>query len=501
MIKRRPVEKKSSKTKLISRTLGFIIVAVQAIASVLLVISLLNTSIINNTILIIIIAVLAVLLVFNAIKLFIQKDASMSAKAFCAILTLLCIAASLFAMRYTDAFNSFLSKVTEQKPETKEYSVIVTNDSRIKEISALKNHSIGFLKTDPKAANAEEHLQTVVKFNSDFYEDLDILTSALNATLSDAIVLETSRLEALEEESDNPLENTQVIYTYEIELESKDKAISDKEITTEPFIVYISGSDSRVGIKATARSDVNIIAVVNPKEGKILLVSIPRDTYVQLHGTTGLRDKLTHAGIYGIDMSKTTIEDFLGIKIDHTIKVGFEAVVKVVDELDGIDITSDQAMTFKTRGEVCEFIEGTQHVDGACALRFARERKSYQRGDRHRGENQQQVITSIIARLTSSKDYLLKAPSILDAAADLFETSFERDDITAFIRMQLTNPIKWQTESISIDGAGSMQPTYSMGANRPLYVMLASEDSIATAKKKINEYLTVAEEEPVDESE
>lgn len=477
----------------------------QAVASVLLVVSLLNTNIISSTILIIIIAVLAIILIFNAIKLFIQKDASMSAKAFCIILALLCIAASLFAMRYTDAFNSFLSKVTEQKPETKEYSVIVTNDSRIKEISALKNHSIGFLKTDPKAANAEEHLQTVVKFNSDFYEDPDTLTGALNATLTDAIVLETSRLEALEEESDNPLANTQVIYTYEIELEEKDKAISNKEITTQPFIVYISGSDSRVGIKATARSDVNIIAVVNPKEGKILLVSIPRDTYVQLHGTTGLRDKLTHAGIYGIDMSKTTIEDFLGIKIDHTIKVGFEAVVKVVDELDGIDIVSDKAMKLKAANtndqKVCEYTEGQQHVDGDCALRFARERKSYERGDRHRGENQQQVITSIIARLTSSKDYLLKAPSILDAAADLFETSFERDDITAFIRMQLTNPIKWQTESISIDGAGSMQPTYSMGANRPLYVMLASEDSITTAKNKINEYLTVAEEEPVDESE
>ena len=499
------MEKKSTKTKLISRTLGFVIVAIQAVASVLLVVSLLNINIVSSTILIIIIAVLAVLLIFNAIKLFIQKNASMSAKAFCAILALLCIAASLFAMRYTDAFNSFLSKVTEQKPETKEYSVVVMNDSNIKDISILKNHSVGFLKTDTKAGNAEQHLQNVIKINSDFYEDLDTLTSALSTTLTDAIVLETSRLEALEEEPDNPLENTQVIYTYEIELEEKDKTISEKEITTEPFIVYISGSDSRVGIKATARSDVNIIAVVNPKEGKILLVSIPRDTYVQLHDTTGLRDKLTHAGIYGINMSKTTIEDFLGIKIDHTIKVGFEAVVKVVDELDGIDITSDQAMKLNaTTGgnkKICEYTEGTQHVDGACALRFARERKSYERGDRHRGENQQQVITSIIARLTSSKDYLLKAPSILDAAADLFETSFERDDITAFIRMQLTNPIKWQTESISIDGAGSMQPTYSMGANRPLYVMLASEDSIATAKNKINEYLTVAEEEPVDESE
>ena len=188
------MEKKSTKTKLISRTLGFVIVAIQAVASVLLVVSLLNINIVSSTILIIIIAVLAVLLIFNAIKLFIQKNASMSAKAFCAILALLCIAASLFAMRYTDAFNSFLSKVTEQKPETKEYSVVVMNDSNIKDISILKNHSVGFLKTDTKAGNAEQHLQNVIKINSDFYEDLDTLTSALSATLTDAIVLETSRL-------------------------------------------------------------------------------------------------------------------------------------------------------------------------------------------------------------------------------------------------------------------------------------------------------------------
>ena len=210
------------------------------------------------------------------------------------------------------------------------------------------------------------------------------------------------------------------------------------------------------------------MAVVNPKQGKILLVSIPRDTYVQLHNTTGLKDKLTHAGIYGIIVSKATIEDFLEIKIDHTLKVGFEAVVKVVDELDGIDIESEQAMTLKASTEggtkVCDYIVGKQHVDGDCALRFARERKSYQTGDRHRGENQQQVITSIISKLSSSKDYLLKAPAILDAAADLFETTLERDDIIAFIRLQLTNSINWKVESIAIDGAGTMEPTYSMGA-------------------------------------
>lgn len=267
------------------------------------------------------------------------------------------------------------------------------------------------------------------------------------------------------------------------------------EVTKEPFVVYISGSDSRTGIETKARSDVNIVVVVNPEQEKILLVSIPRDTYVQLHETTGLKDKLTHAGVYGIEMSKTTIEDFLGIQIDDTIKVSFDTVIRVVDQLDGIDIESDQTMSLKAEnGELCEFVEGKQHVDGDCALRFARERKSYETGDRHRGENQQQVISSIIGKLSSSRDYAMKLPEILDIAADSFETSFSRNEISEFIRMQLVNGTRWQVESIAVDGTGTYGPTYSMGANRPLYVMIPSEASVRNVVKKIQQYLETDED-------
>jgi len=355
----------------------------------------------------------------------------------------------------------------------------------------LKNKSVGFLKTDPKAVNAEQYLQNVVKVEADFYDDIDMMLDVLKNRITDAITLETDRLEMLKEESEEMIKNTKVIYTFEIELEGEDVEVSTKEITTEPFVVYISGSDSRTGIQTTARSDVNIVAVVNPGEGKILLVSIPRDTYVQLHSTTGIKDKLTHAGVYGINMSKTTIEDFLGIDIDYTAKVSFDTVVKVVDQLDGVEINSDKEMTLGVEGKdkKCTYTVGVQKVEGDCALRFARERKSYERGDRHRGENQMEVITAIVNKLSGSKNYLLKLPSILDIAADSFETSLERDDITSFIRMQLNDGKKWEVESISIDGAGSMQGTYSMGANRPLYVMLAYPESVEAAQAKIHEYL------------
>ncbi len=485
------MKKENSKT--IWRVVGAIVVVVQAIVSVMVVASLINTNVVTGWITVVVGIILAILLGVNVAMLLVRQKSMVATKVIGIGIGVICVVAGIFAMRYTDAFNGFLNKITEKKPETKEYSVMVMNDSATSGLTDLEGKSAGFLETDKNAVKAKQYLQGQVKIEAGFYDSVDTLISMLRNGIVDSIVLGTSQVEMVKEEMENEAKDLKVIYTFEIELDGEEVQVSDKEVTAEPFIVYISGSDSRTGIKTTARSDVNILAVVDPAQGKILLVSIPRDTYVQLHGTTGLKDKLTHAGVYGIDMSRTTIEDFLGIQIDHTIKVSFDTVVKVVDQLDGIEINSDQELQLKTNGKVCNYSVGKQVVDGDCALRFARERKSYKTGDRHRGENQQEVITAIVNKLSGSKSYLLKLPEILEIAADSFETSFERDDIAGFIRMQLENPKKWQVESIAIDGAGTMEPTYSMGANRPLYVMIPSAESIEQAVKKINEYLSGGE--------
>lgn len=257
----------------------------------------------------------------------------------------------------------------------------------------------------------------------------------------------------------------------------------------KPIVFYISGSDSRTSVSdETARSDVNIVAVVNPTTSKILLITIPRDYYVQLHGTTGLRDKLTHAGIYGINMSKETIEDLLDVEINETIKVGFDALQNIVDALGGIEIYSDQDLT----AGKCHFSTGTQHVDGKCALAFSRERYSYETGDRHRGQNQQQVISKIIAKATTPA-YILKLPDILRAADGLFETSLSYSEIIDIIKFQLFSSTDWKVESISLDGTGSSQPTYSM-PGQDLYVMIPDEDTVDEAHEKIVQYLKTAKQ-------
>lgn len=478
--------------EIVNKTVGIILVAVQVITSIVLMVSLITTNILGGKWILLVGGIFAILAILSAVKLIFQKKASNGAKVACGIVSVIAIVLSVFAFRYTDAFNGFLNKVTKRRPETKQYSVIVMEKSGIEKLEGLKDKNVGFLKTDEKAGNAEKHLQEKVKFEADFYDDADTLAKVLTGNIVDSIVLETDRMEILKEEAEDVMKGTLVIYNFEIELSTENAEISEKQVTKEPFVLLISGSDSRNGVKATARSDVNILAVVNPEKAKILLISIPRDTYVQLHGTTGIKDKLTHAGVYGINMSKTTIEDFIGIKIDYTVKVSFDTVVKVVDELGGIEIDSDTEMSLGAEGKnkTCKYIVGKQQVDGDCALRFARERKSYKSGDRHRGENQQQVITAIINKLSSSSDYVLKLPEILNIAADSFETSLTRDDISSFIRMQLNEGIKWDVESIAVDGTGSTQGTYSMGANRPLYVMIPNTESVNNATSKINEYLT-----------
>ena len=301
------------------------------------------------------------------------------------------------------------------------------------------------------------------------------------------MVLNDDYLTYLEEEADSTfVEDTRVIYEFEVRADTLDlrKAV---DVVAEPFVIYISGSDSRGSIKQVARSDVNILAVVNPQKAKILLVSIPRDYYVQLHGTTGIRDKLTHAGVYGINMSKATIEDLLDVEVNYTVKVGFQTVIKVVDALGGIDIDSDQAFTAYTNKK-CSFIKGlNKNVSSECALAFARERKSYATGDRHRGQNQQQVLTKIIQKM-SDPHYAVRYSDILTAAEGSFDTSLTYDEITNFARYQLNSMRKWSVESIQVDGIGSMQPTYSMGSQK-LYVMIPDQTTVTAAQAKIREYL------------
>ena len=459
-----------------------IILAAEAITSFLLLNTLAKLNLLQTWQFLLVVLLFGGVFLANLYKLIISKRAGRVSKIICVIITILFTIAGAFGYKYARQTIDFVESVTGAHYETQTYQVRVLKTSSYKDVAQLARQHVGFLNTNPNLENTKRALKATVDYKDKNYAEIGSLIAAIYDFDVAAVVINQSYLDFLEETDNKFVDESEKIFEFEVRMDAPDNRQA-VDVTAEPFILYISGSDSRGAITETARSDVNILAVVNPKTFKILLVSIPRDYYVQLHGTTGTKDKLTHAGVYGIDMSKNTIQDLLGIKINYTVKVGFNTLLKVVDAVDGVDIDSDTA--FK-RGN-CNFVKGTQHLNSECALTYARERYTYTSGDRHRGQNQQQILTALIHKI-SDPHYLVRYPKILEAAQDSFEASLTYDEITTFARYQLSELRGWKVESISLDGTGAMLPTYSMGA-QPLYVMQPDMKTVDNAKKKIGEYL------------
>lgn len=401
------------------------------------------------------------------------------------IMTLLSFVFGL-ASYYLNNTYQFLSN-TFSRYDTLNYSVLVLNNSSYNDITSLNNKNISYLD-DKYKIDIKNNLTSKVNYKENLVLDFSVISDLLINKKTDAIVLEEGYLNLIYEEDDSYKDKTKVIYTFEVKVESH-KEISNVSVTEQPFVLYISGIDQYGNVTSVrGRSDVNILAVINPITNKILLVNTPRDYYVRLAGTTGLKDKLTHAGIYGIDKSINTLENIYGIDINHYLRVNFNTLIKVVDVIGGIDIYSDKAFRPWTNGNIY-INHGWNHMDGKTALAYARERHAYINGDHHRGANQQQVITAIINKVSKSSVLISKYNSILNALNGSFQTDIDTSIITSFIRYQLDKMPNWNIESIAVTGYNSYNYTYSMGTGYKLYVMEPDYDSVEVAKNRIKEVL------------
>lgn len=402
----------------------------------------------------------------------------------CLIISFLCI----FMMGKIDDTLDFFKSIQAKDYEVEKYYVLVLNESPYKKIIDIKDKSIGIYPTKTTAYDrAISILDEKVKTNKSEYDDLYKLYTDLKNKKVESILLSDAYKDALEEEYSNFNILTRVLETIEVKTEL-DNITKEAVVTEQAFNIYISGIDTYGSISTKSRSDVNIIMTVNPMTHQILLTSIPRDYYVQLHGTTGLKDKLTHAGVHGINMSIQTLEDLLGIDINYYFRVNFNTLIKVVDVLGGIQIDSDAAFTPWTDHN-CPIVKGVQTLDGKCTLAFARERHAYATGDRHRGENQQQVISKIIDKLTSSRTLISKYSDILKSLDGSFQTSMSTKEIYSLIKLQLDDMPRWNVNSISLNGSGSMTYTYSYPKQK-LYVMVPNQKTVTDAKTKIENILT-----------
>ncbi len=392
------------------------------------------------------------------------------------IVTILMIVGYSCGIYYLNKTTHFMNNLNTIKKEITSYYIIVMKESKYDEISDLYGKNLTYYE-----GTSQEVLSKIrLELNYSTVKNIDSLKDRLYTAKTDSILVSDLIKEDLEEKYTDFSERTRVLKTIDITKDVEDitKKVSIKNTS---FNVLISGMDSYGTINKTTRNDVNMIATVNPNTNKVLLTSIPRDYYVQLHGKTGYKDKLTHAGIYGINTVVQTIEDLFGIDINYYVRVNFTTVESLVNTIGPIEIYSDKAMSL----DGCKYVVGTNTVNGKCALRFARERHSYVEGDNHRIKNQQEVIKGIFNKLSKSAMVVTDYTSILDSLDGKFATNMDMKDITAFIKYELEDITKYEILDTQVTGTGSMQLTYSY-PHQKLYVMFPSEQSVESAKEYIN---------------
>ena len=375
------------------------------------------------------------------------------------IFTLIIMGIEVAGINYAFGTITFFNKIFDIGVRTETYDVYVLDDSKYEKVKDLDNKKISVYSPSDKAI---EKLSNEISFKEKDYDNIDeAITSVLDKD-NDAIYVNSGLMEIYKESYDKA-KKLRLVGSYDITMKSNNKLKSVK-VTEKPFAVYLSGIDTSGRVNKSARSDVNLLAVVNPVEGKVLIISIPRDYYVTL-ASKGTKDKLTHAGIYGVLESANTVGKLLDIDVNYYARVNFTSFVKIIDALGGIEV----------------------NLDGEQALAYARNRHQFAGGDNARGKHQSQIIEGVINKAISPA-ILTKYNKILSSLQNGVMTNIEQKDITDLVNMQLDKNIKWQIESISLTGLDSYDTTYSTGGLKA-YVMKPDEKSIANAKIKISEIM------------
>ncbi len=436
---------------------------------------------------------IAATILLTAINLFLAlfKKKATVLRIISIILSTVFSAAAIFAfLKINDTINFFAGFGSSEITNT--YNIIVADHSELDENSDLSGQTIyTYRDLTIKSDLVSEAIKSNYNADTEFIDNILTLAADLVNDPTHIGAINAGAYEAFLSDNELYKGKLRVIRSFDIITEAEQSHKVD--ITKDPFVIYLSGIDTRYGdLPSRSRSDVNIVATINPKDHKILLTVIPRDYYVHLAGTPedGLMDKLTHAGSQGgIALSKATIEELLDIDINYYIRVNFNFVQRLVDAIGGIDIDPGVNYSFTCwtdRG--CRFHPGINSVDGRCALAYARERKSFHEGDINRGEHQEQVIGLILDKISNSSTLLSNYSGILAAVDGTFETNIESEDITSFFKNQLEDMKPWKVDNANLKGEGVLDLTYSY-PDQNLYVMYPDESTIEAAKTKIHEYL------------
>ncbi len=467
--------------------MGIVLASLQAIISIVFFVVLLMLDMLPIKYLVVIGVILVVLLAFTILSQF-AKAGRKVGWVFATIMILIFGIASIYIWKAHDVIDE-VTQTEESVTKLSDVSIIVLANSRYNGLEDLKGKEFGVQKildrenTELTLQNLEAKLQ--VQVDTVEYESWKSQVQALYNQDVEVIVINELYRSLILEDFEDFDEKTRVLdgFTYQEKIEKNDNSSkADIKVDVEPFNVYLSGNDSYGKISMEAgRSDVNIIATVNPKTKQILLTTTPRDFYVELpfYGG-GYYDKLTHAGMYGLDTSIETLENLYQIEIDYYVRLNFSGFRDIVDALDGVEVYSAHEFT-SVKGVY--FSQGMNYLNGKEALAFVRERKAFADGDFQRGRNQMAMIEALANKIFSPA-ILTNYMDLMDSVSSCFITDMPRGKINDLVKMQLNDGAEWTIISNSVMGYGNTRTTYSTG-NEPLSCVDPDVGDVALATELI----------------
>lgn len=408
------------------------------------------------------------------------------------VVTVLLVIFSIIAAISLFAFKSLID-VADNMNESASYSeiemsVVVPADSSISDVTELSSVQA------PTNADGSNIDALISQIKSD--KGIDLATETVDSYQaayenlingsSQAMVLNSAYSSLLELSYDDYESNLKTIYTYKIKKSVSSEA---KSSDANVFNIYISGIDTYGSISTVSRSDVNIILTVNMNTHKILMTTTPRDSYVQIpDGGADQYDKLTHAGIYGVETSEKTLENLYGIDIDYYARINFTSFVSLIDAIGGVTVYNDQAFT-SLHGNYNFEVGNINLSSGEEALGFVRERYSLTNGDYDRGNNQLKVIQAIINKLTSFSS-ISNYSTIISTLQDSVQTDMSLDTMMSLANTQLDSGKKFTITSQEVTGTGSTGEltSYAM-PTASLYMIQLDDASVASASQAIKDVM------------
>lgn len=389
--------------------------------------------------------------------------------------------------------SSLIDNVTDSKklPSTRNTYVLVMNEDSAQSVVDAKEYAFGAVEeydvahTQQMIADIEAKIGQTL--NVKYFSRASIMAEALYKGEVNALIMNGASIAFLTEETgyEDFFSRVRILHTVSFEsAKPPAETVPVEEIVKEPFVVYISGSDTRNDFLDVSLSDVNILAVVDPQQKQILLLNTPRDYFVPNPAGDGALDKLTHCGRYGIDCSIEALEQLYDTKIDYYGRINFKGFEGLVDAIGGINFYSDKDFIARRT-----FIKaGDNHLTGTQALDVARERYHVKGGDNGRGKNQMKLIKAVFEKVASSSTLIFNYAEILASLEGMVTTSFRPEEVSALIKMQLADMAQWNILSFAVTGSDGNEITYSYRGEE-LYVMWPDEDIVNYASDLIKRVL------------